>query len=390
MKRAFIFGYFNFPRGSASANYVQYLGEAFRALGYEVVIVSNLNHKELEYDQGKWRKHFKLEEVRFSSNKLLHYIQYNYLMKWYLKRIINQYPSNREDVFVCYSTLKHITRFVRITAKKRDNISIACIVELYAKEDFAESRKNNVYEKYLEVIDREFPQFDLLFPISTYIAKYYENKGPEIQVLPIMADPNECKSKKRENPEKFRFIYPANGKIKDSLGEMLKAIAGLDDDERQKAEFHICGVKEQELRKMLSSGEYDVISNEIVVHSWLQYRELVDLYQEMDFLLLSREVKQMTLANFPSKVPEAMCYGIIPVVSRVGDYTEYYLEDGVDSIIFDGYQADQCKCAIKRALNLDQSERNAMREGALRCVREKFGYVNWCDTISAAMKQAKK
>lgn len=390
MKRVFICGYFNFPRGSASANYVQYLGEAFRALGYEVVIVSNLNHKELERDQGKWKKHFKLEEVRFSSNKLLHYIQYNYLMEWYLKRIINQYPSNREDVFVCYSALKHFTRFVRTTAKKRDNISVACIVELYAKEDFATSRKNNVYEKYLEVIDREFPQFDLLFPISTYIAKYYENKGPEIQVLPIMADPDEYALKQVSDYHKSRFIYPANGKLKDSLGEMMRAIVCLSEQERDTAEFHICGVKEEELRKLLRSEEYDLIKNAIVVHSWLEYKNLVELYQKMDYLLLSRETKQSTLANFPSKVPEVMCYGVIPIVSRVGDYTRYYLEDGVNSIIFDGYKAADCCAAIRRALHISHEEKKALKEGALLCARQRFAYSNWFNTIKDALYRARK
>lgn len=50
----------------------------------------------------------------------------------------------------------------------------------------------------------------------------------------------------------------------------------------------------------------------------MKYGELIGLYQEMHFLLLARGVSQMTLANFPSKVPETMCFGIVPIVSEVG------------------------------------------------------------------------
>lgn len=41
----------------------------------------------------------------------------------------------------------------------------------------------------------------------------------------------------------------------------------------------------------------------------------------MCFMLLARTTSFMTIANFSSKVPEVMSYGIVPIANKVGDYT---------------------------------------------------------------------
>ena len=51
MNRVFICGAFNFPRGGAASNYVQYLGMALKECGYQVHIVSTKNKEYREqYD----------------------------------------------------------------------------------------------------------------------------------------------------------------------------------------------------------------------------------------------------------------------------------------------------------------------------------------------------
>ena len=90
----------------------------------------------------------------------------------------------------------------------------------------------------------------------------------------------------------------------------------------------------------------------------------------------------MTRANFPSKVPEVMCYGIIPIVSKVGDYTDIYLKDGKNSIIFEGCSAQACLEALRRAINMSQTEKENLSQGARKCAENDFFYQKWEKRIS--------
>ena len=94
----------------------------------------------------------------------------------------------------------------------------------------------------------------------------------------------------------------------------------------------------------------------------------------------------MTLSNFPSKVPEVMTYGVVPVVSRVGDYTKYYLKDGVNSVVFEGCDANSCAKAIRRAISFSKEEYIEISSKARECVEKKFDYHNWTKKIKQAIE----
>lgn len=79
----------------------------------------------------------------------------------------------------------------------------------------------------------------------------------------------------------------------------------------------------------------------------------------MDYLFLAREKNIITESNFPSKVPEMLVYGVIPVCSDVGDYTKLYLENDVNAIIFEGAAPEECSQAYRRAINIDKEKRAA-------------------------------
>ena len=126
----------------------------------------------------------------------------------------------------------------------------------------------------------------------------------------------------------------------------------------------------------------DKYKNSLFIHGWLEYDDLMKLYQSMDYLLLAREKNQFTLSNFPSKVPEMLNYGIVPVCSEVGDYTELYLENNVDSIIFEGSSPDDCAKAIRLAMKKTLPERDKMSIQAKRKAETIFDYRNWSKRVS--------
>ena len=141
------------------------------------------------------------------------------------------------------------------------------------------------------------------------------------------------------------------------------------------------------LQRILSPAEAARLRGMMTVHDWMVYDELDALYRRMHFLLLSRGVCQMTQANFPSKVPETMNYGIVPIASDVGDYTKYYLRDGENSLFIPGDGEEACARAIRRALALFPQGFPELSRAARRCVEQKFDYHVWAPTLRAMIEQ---
>ena len=82
-----------------------------------------------------------------------------------------------------------------------------------------------------------------------------------------------------------------------------------------------------------------------------------------------------------------MTYGIIPIVSDVGDYTKLYLHDGIDSIFIHANTASGVLTAIEKALNASNDSRKKMRERARKKVETEFDYRNWVAYIKRAIQE---
>lgn len=383
MGRVIIYGYLFFPRESASANFVQYLALALKEVGYsEVIVISNGNKQLCQYDSGKQHYYYKgivVDFIQLHSGKFRHYLDYNYRRGIMYARAIEKYKINHEDLIIGYCSDCLEMASVQKLAKKYNAKTAACIPEYFSYTEFKHGRLSLKYWCYNYTLKHTLIKNDYLFPISTYILEKY--KHCNAMCLPIMADPFEYPYERTSSNNKRKIIYPSNGKIKDSLASMLNAISELSDEELGKLELHITGVRREDIDSYQNEKLSSLIGSVIILHSWMRYEELVKLYLSIDFLLLARETTQMTLANFPSKVPEVLCYGVVPIVSRVGDYTKYYLTDGVDSIIFDGSGVADCIEAIRRALSLSKEEIRIMSNNARKCAIKKFNYKIWATKL---------
>ena len=80
MRRAYLLSTCKFPRGSASANYLQYLGMAFSEMGYEVILVSYGNKALCEYSNGK----YKYKDIEFRPIEYSNEIEKKVIDKYFL------------------------------------------------------------------------------------------------------------------------------------------------------------------------------------------------------------------------------------------------------------------------------------------------------------------
>ena len=378
MKRVFILGWFSYPRGNATANYVQYLAKALQEEGFCVTVMSALN-SEFKLSDGDVIGGITVRNIRWESKfSYIRRLMNGRLFPFVLAGKIAKLKLTSDDILIVPTSLPAISTLFRLKKKYKFK-TIGYPLEWFGVEQYKTPGEAKKGESQFQLNANH----DLLFPISYHIRNQFP-KTPAL-VLPIMADVTEFPFVPKEM-DVYRFILPANGMMKDALPEMLHGLALLTKEELSRLEFHFTGVAENQIKSILNSVEYEKIKNNVILHNWMKYESLISLYQNMHFLLLARDTNQMTLSNFPSKVPEVMTYGIVPVVSRVGDYTKYYLKDGVNSVVFEGCDANSCAKAIRRAMSFSKEEYIEISSKARECVERQFDYHNWTKKIKQAIE----
>lgn len=79
-----------------------------------------------------------------------------------------------------------------------------------------------IISRYWYTISNLIPRCDMVFPISTFIKDFYESKGTSTFIIPPLTEVRD-ETSKVQLP--YKFILPANGKMKDNLESMICCIS---------------------------------------------------------------------------------------------------------------------------------------------------------------------
>lgn len=371
MRRVFIQTSCKYPHGEALANYIQSLSKAILNVGYEVILVTGINEEYAFEAVVLDSEPIKIVPIMSKADTISKQERITRYCDERIK-VLEKYEIDREDRVIVFEPRNEY--FLNRLFEKREKTGfkvICAVLELFSARDY---RTRDDYERSIYIRDEVFLQADAILSISEYIDEHYMNKGMRrVYRFPPMIDSLECSFKVKET-DRYRFIIPSK---KDSVKSMLTAFAGLKDEEAEKVEIHISGIEKEYIEKIMDQAAWRKIVKYTIIHPWVRYDELVKLYQQVDFLLIARDECQRTLANFPSKVPETMAYGIVPIVSDVGDYTKYYLKDGKDSIFIDGDDADAVRIALEKAIRMSAAEYMCYSKNARKTAEERFDYRIW-------------
>lgn len=392
MQRVFVCANAHFPRGGAEANYIQYFALALMEMGYKVYVISRGKSNAGDWDEEKQRYCYK---GIFYDNLSGSYDGIRSLIKSYFRdgqevcRRLKEFKLDDHDHVIFYSVnyfyIKEIYRYVCKTGAN----AAMCITEWFQPFQYRLGLLNPCY--WLEAIGFRYgiPMAKKVIPISTFLENYFKKRGCDTLCLPIMMDTSEYMYQERRGYDgKTRFIYSGKPFHKDDMEMMLRTFVELSEEEKKQVEFHLTGLGEKgikQLEKKYGNSLFQ-LKDVLYIHEWMDYDELIKLYQKMDFLLIVRNENKVTLSNFPSKVPEMMNYGIIPVVSDVGDYTSLYLKDGEDSVIIKCHSLEACVSAIRRAMTMTKDERKRFGEKARETVKDHFDYRVWSQNIEVFME----
>lgn len=378
-KRIFIVGSSRFPRGSAGANYDQYLALALVEQGWEVIILGCGNNSKAHYVNGKYI----YKNIEYYNSPFFKANDYGFGLVYYINMVL-KYKISKSDYFI----IRDIASFPLLFFLAKFGKKHMCYVQY-------ENMKNSQFRHWVinprcwnHIIKTKLKYW--FIPKAFPISKSCENieKGYKCRTLrlPIMADPYEYEYiEKKGLPKKIKFIYPGAKltSFEDDLESVLKAFDKIAEQYSGKIELHITGASKEKLiqlyKEKLTLKNIDKI---IVIHQWMQYTELVKLYQSMDYLVLLRYKNSITEANFPSKIPETLSYGIVPICTDVGDYTKYYLTDGLDSFIIQDSDSKKLVNLLNEILNISEQKYIDMHKAARQTSIDKFYFSNWSRKIN--------
>lgn len=385
LKRIFICAERRFPRGDAGANRVQYIARALMQAGHEVIVVSIGENRSKDFCEQ--RKLYIYNQVKYKNvpvrDGLLKRWDANIVSGFNTVDILKEFGLNSTDFVLIYTTNPIYGQIVCNYSHKKIGAKVALdVVERFQSFQYNFGRFDPKFLLFTYCFNEIYPRTGKVIAVSKHLEKYFNDMGLCVFYLPALIDPTEHVIKNAMNDGIIRMIYPGDLGKKEAIVDMLKGFLMLSDSEKARIEFHITRTGKRQLVKILGDQMYliDQMGKILHFHNWMSYESLLSLYSRMDFLFFVRSANEATLSNFPSKVPELLACGIPTIANRVGDFSEY-LQDGIDSILFDKCTAEDCCAAIRRALKLKPAQLKEMGENARRCAEQKFDFRIWSNKL---------
>lgn len=379
-RRIFLCGDFKYPHGDAVANRMQYIARMAIDMGIEPFIISAGENNSKEWDSRE--KAYIHDGVKYKNVKRRAGNPFDFMKRGIsAAKLLKEEDVSEKDVVLVSSVWPHYSLFLRKGAGAKLNIFFD-VMEWFQPFQFKGGCLNFWYQSYNYYFTHTAMSGNGVVVISHELENYYKKRGKKVFCLPLVLDPFNYPFQVRKPEKKLRLIYPGNPGKKDAMNVMLKGLDLLDKNERESIEFHITGVKRETIIDILSSESNLLERTKDIVsfHGWLDYSDLYDLYNQMDGFLLAKEDNLVSRSNFPSKVPELMSCGVVPVMNEVGDISDY-LHDGTDCILYGKCTPEDCVQGIKRLMNMPDKELRTMQNAARKTAEEKFDYRNWSKKV---------
>lgn len=374
--RVYVFFDQEFPRKGPDSNYVHYLSLAIENAGYDVIIVGESTLLRENTDLVKLTAKISYVNISLASRIKRYWCRFfSYGQNF---EFLDIHPDDIIFFYTEYgSKINTVLRkhFVRID--NRILISVEWLRDFYPKKH-ANKLKYLRY-KYFEYISGK--NIRKVLPISTKLRDYYESKGYETMLLPVLNDPFEINIQINSHNGIITFLYSGISLEKDDYRGMFLTVNYL---YRYTSNIRLIITNSdlEKIRHLMGKELFSSLKNILNIYSWLPYEQYMNILDEADFLLVFRSDTNITRANMPSKVPEALSRGIVPIISNGGDLSKLYLTDLVDSIILDGsgnYKEYARK--IYRVIVEQKHMFGNIHIEARKTAEEKFYYKNWSDKI---------
>lgn len=241
---------------------------------------------------------------------------------------------------------------------------------------FAIHHRTNMINKY--VVDRKFS----VIAISEYLCRHFEEKKIDTIKIPIIMDTNKITFSKVEKDSKLRLLYAGSPAGKDYLDNIIAGIDQLKEHEKDRIEFDIYGINQDELSLLLNESISNLKEKKYLkIHGKVSHDDILDQLNRVDFTILIRSsVARYAKAGFPTKVVESLVTGTPIILNFTSDLSKY-LTDGYDCIKVDTENASDIVNALRKALSLSDNEKNEMSLNARKTSEKYFSIDKYEESI---------
>lgn len=388
-KRVFICTDTDYPNLDAASNYVANMAKTLGLAGLEVYLISLDRACEKGVSKSNdWIKAdlFSYATIPYCVANKVEILKSRVLCGKKIISYLERMTCSNDDVIITYLYKAKTNKDVVSWAKKNKIKIYATVVEWFEGASREQEKCFAQYERCNGVI-----------AISKNIEEYFRGLGLRTMILPPIVDMGRFEDlfqksiKEHQATDKVNFLYTGNFVGKDDMRVMLEALAILSDEVRSIIEFHITRFAPESLKNAsgVSDEIWDRVKDGIVTHGDVTVDELRRLLECADYLPIARQANRTTVSNFPSKIPEAMAAGVVPIMTRVGDCPNDYLTDGTDSILFEDCTPECCANAFVRAVNMSESGSLIdMKNGAYTTAKKRFGIENYVDRLSLFVNES--
>lgn len=309
-----------------------------------------------------------------------------------VEKEIKEYLCGQEkyDVIILSNVYYDFSKCFIDYSKKNSTALVVNAVEWY---DFNNDRfaglfgfikfvKNRIA---LKVIHK---QMGNIIAISSLLEDYYKDRGCLTIRIPTIIDFDDFNCSEYSRNEKVIISYAGNPAKKDYIGNAVKSLAFLSDEERNKVELHFYGATRESLLWLGISESYLDENKEIVfVHGKIPSGEVGEVIAKSDYTILLRPNKRYANAGFPTKVGESMACGT-PVIANITSDLDKYIIDGQTGLVCSDETPESCAIAIKRAIELfGTQEYLEMRKNAHKMAKLSFDFERYVSNLDAFLQE---
>jgi glycosyltransferase involved in cell wall biosynthesis len=222
------------------------------------------------------------------------------------------------------------------------------------------------------------PKIGKLIVISSFLERYYHDRGCEVLRVPPLVDLQapQWKPIPREprEGEMLRLMYAGSPGKKDLITNALRAIVKLR-GEGFPIELHLIGAAREGLKPWLKENPafLDALGDAVILHGRIPQRQVWELLPTADFTILLRENKRYAHAGFPTKLVESLSAGV-PIITNATSDIGDYVRDGQEGILLENHLPETFENGMRKLFGMPRSQWHEMRTAARRRAAECFDY----------------
>ena len=382
-------GMYRFPNGDAPSNRMLALAKTFQAAGYSPFVIANGAH------EATWRQPSGPDRVdgiafvtiRSQTNDVVRRALRRAFASFFL--VSAMHKAGAKDAHSIYVTQGTLTAGIKFFARFvwRRPLIVDCM-EWFEPGQFRLLRWSPEYMIFLY-------KFHLLcrgvnvIAISETLKAELQPRNREILVVPPQVDVSAFLPRASvQSSETLELFYAGSVGKKDYVGIAIQGLMLLTPEERSRIRFRLAGPMPEEVARLLPGGAsaLGTLGATCEFMGRVSRARVLETLSQSHFTVLLRPRSRYADAGFPSKIPESMAAGCVPMMNLTSDLA-FYLRDGKDSLIVSDCSPEAFASCVRRALGLSVAARERMSRESQSAAASRLDFRVWVDSVGAFLRR---